>query len=375
MRRNCWLSSILLCASLTACGMVQEFPAEELVPITEPATEQTETAAASAAVTETGTEPQPVTVPETEPESEPETKPGTTGEETPEDDAPYLLQKGNCVQVITGEPLDLNARLSFGDDHDPHPTVTYEGEVDTQTPGRYPITAVLSDSEGHTRPYEFNVDVEDAPFWETIRAVITFERFLSQNEGKSCGIDISKWQGDVDFDKVKAAGAEFVLMRIGYGAAGGEMDEYFQQNLQNAKAAGLNVGVYFYSTADSPDAAAGQADWVADALDGETLDFPVAFDWENFEHFQDWNMSFDDLNALYDAFEERMNERGYDAMLYAEPETLGTAWRTDGRTIWLADRGVVSDYTGDYLLRQAWNTGRIDGIEGDVDLNVMNTNQ
>lgn len=369
MKRIYWILGIFLCAAMTACSTAQESAPEELVSITEPETEPT--AAVTQPVTQPVTEPEtePETKPETLPETEPETEP--TDEVTPDDDAPYLLSSQDTVQVITGELLDLNALVSFGDDHDPHPTITYEGDVDVMTPGQYPITAVLSDSEGHTRTYELRVCVADQHFRETIKAIASFDLFLAQHEGKSCGIDVSKWQGDVDFDKVREAGAEFVLMRIGYGAVGGEMDEYFSQNLRNAKAAGLKVGVYFYSTAGSADAAQGQADWIADVLNGETLDFPVAFDWENFGHFQDWGMSFETLGGIYDAFDARMRECGYETMLYAEPQMLQRVWGTERKNVWLADYGVISDYTGDYILRQVSNTGYIDGIEGDVDVNVM----
>ena len=359
---------ILLAFLLTGCGAATESVPTSTQPVTEPA--ETES------LTETSTVTEPVTTAATEPltETEPQTESETTTEpETPPADQPPQLLNwdprwGYWVTVGMGDHRDLDEIISYGDDHDPHPSMTWEGDFDPDEPGEYPITVTLTDSEGNSADYDLTVSVP----WETMTAGSDFDLFLSQNEGKPCGIDVSVWQGDVDYDAVKNAGAEFVLMRIGYGDSyGSELDEKFTQNLENARAAGLRVGVYYYSTADSPEGAAAQADWILNQLDGAALDFPVAYDWENFSCFQEWGMSFDTLNAVYDTFSERMAENGYDTMLYAEPNTLGKAWYLPGKTVWLADYGVNTGYEGDHYMRQCWNTGRIDGIDGDVDLNVL----
>ena len=92
------------------------------------------------------------------------------------------------------------------------------------------------------------------------------------------GIDVSKWQGDIDFAKVKDSGVEFVIIRAGYGD--GNKDTYFEQNYKNAKAAGLHIGAYWYSYADSTEAAKKEAQAFADILSGKQLDYPVYFDIE-----------------------------------------------------------------------------------------------
>ena len=372
MKRNLrYIGILFLAAILSGCGRASEgapaeTPTETLAIVTE--TQTSELSTASDALVET-TVPQTTTLPETT-EATTETTEAPT-ESEPTDRPPQLLHRSNqwgyVVTVELGDHRDLEEIVSFGDDHDPNPTMTWEGSFNPDEPGEYPITVTLSDSEGNVADYDVTVYVP----WEKMTANGSFDLLLSQNPGKSCGIDVSKWQGDIDFAKVKAAGADFVLMRIGYGDVGGEMDAYFTQNFEGSKAAGLQRGVYFYSSATSVDAARKQADWIADALNGEPLDLPVAYDWENFKHFQDFGMSFDTLNEIYAAFADRMAEHGYDTMLYAEPQTLGTAWTTADKTIWLAEYGVSPDYDGDYFLRQVGNTGRIDGIDGDVDLNVL----
>ena len=84
--------------------------------------------------------------------------------------------------------------------------------------------------------------------------------------GENCryGIDVSKWQGDIDFNAVRNAGCSFVLMRIGSGADSISKDQYYDNNIQNATIAGLDVGVYFYSTANNEYDARFQADWIAE---------------------------------------------------------------------------------------------------------------
>lgn len=362
----------MLAVMLTACGTQTESAPEEVIILTDP----TETSAETESTLSPETTPVVqtettaiTTVTETETETEPETEPETetsSAEERAEDEAPYLLLKDDRVTVEPGGSADLTQYLSFGDDHDPHPTVEWTGSYDPNEPGTYLVSVTLTDSAGNTRHYDLTVDVP----WETMKGNVTFDSVLSENPGCSCGIDVSKWQGDIDFDRVRSAGAEFVLMRVGYGDTGCESDAYFTQNFAGSKAAGLKRGVYFYSTAATPDAARKQADWIASQLGGEALDFPVAFDWENFKHFQDWGMSFDTLNAIYDAFSEQMRGCGYETMLYATPETLGKAWYS-GKTVWLADYGAATDYTGTYYMRQAWNIGLIDGISGDVDVNII----
>ena len=360
---------ILLALLLTGCGAVTESTPEATVPVTEPT--GTETLTETSILTESTTET--VTEPITETQTETQTEPATEPETSPADQPPQLLNWEPHLGVYwltvgMGDHRDLDEIISYGDDHDPHPTMTWEGDFDPDEPGEYPITVTLTDSAGNSADYDVTVSVP----WEKMTSHCSFDLFLSQNEGKSCGIDVSVWQGDVDYEAVKNAGAEFVLMRIGYGDSySSEVDEKFTQNLENARAAGLRVGVYYYSSADSPEGAAAQADWIAQQLDGAELDFPVAYDWENFSCYQAWGMSFDTLNAIYAAFAERMAKHGYDTMLYAEPNTLGRAWYLSGKTVWLADYGVNTDYEGDFYMRQCWNTGRIDGIDGDVDLNVL----
>ena len=116
----------------------------------------------------------------------------------------------------------------------------------------------------------------------------------------------------------------------------------------------------------------GSADWIIDTLGGANLDFPVAFDWEDFGNFQDYGMSFYELNRLYDAFADELSQAGYGCMLYGSKNYLENMWeKTDIRPVWLAHYTEKTDYKGPYILWQASSTGRISGIGGDVDMDIL----
>ena len=207
-----------------------------------------------------------------------------------EDTTPPLLLNGGYGTVIqTGKSFDLNKCVGFADNYDKKPRLTYTGTVDTSQPGKYPITATVTDSAGNQTSWDLTVTVADKlPTYTDDKPRLAFSDFADAYGGanKRLGIDVSKWQGTIDFEAVRDAGCEFVIMRMGHSRSGIEMDEYYCANMQAAKAAGLDVGVYFYTTANSEQAVRKEAQWIARNLDGAKLDFPVVFDWESFSNFR-----------------------------------------------------------------------------------------
>ena len=107
-------------------------------------------------------------------------------------------------------------------------------------------------------------------------------------------------------------------------------------------------------------------------LDGEELDFPIAYDWEDFANFESYEISLHDINDIYETFYDEITSYGYDAMLYSSKNFLQILWTNENNTpVWLAHYIDRTDYTGDYIMWQKGNTGRIAGISGDVDFNVL----
>lgn len=290
---------------------------------------------------------------------------------------PIILNNGEDAFIKTGEAFDLRDLIGYGDNYDTNISLTYDGEVDTAVPGKYFMSAHLIDSSGNQSTCRFNVVVGDTnPNSSSSREPVKFSSFKQKFAGQedvSFGVDVSSWQGEVDFKALKKAGCDFVFLRIGKGISGSiSEDDCFADNLKAAKAAGLKVGVYFYTTDNSVFQIRADADWVADTLGNEKLDFPVAYDWEDFTNFQKYDINLYELNLIYQSFAAELNQKGFDTMLYSSKFYLENVWEVGkGDKVWLAHYTDKTDYTGNYMMWQRCDTGLIDGIDGNADINVM----
>ncbi|MDE5582704.1 MAG: glycoside hydrolase family 25 [Ruminococcus sp.] len=297
--------------------------------------------------------------------------------------APVILNMGTSPYTQKGEPFNLSEIVGFADNYDPVPTLTYDGTVDTDTVGIYPITAKITDNSGNETSWDMTIvvlnEIPDKNFsGSSDDSTTDFKDFVKTYEGENrqFGIDVSTWQGDIDFKAVKKAGCDFVIIRIAYYYDMITIDDCYLANIKNARDAGLKVGVYFYTTDNTADGIKEHAKWIAETLDGQELDFPVAFDWEEFTNFQEYRMSIHDLNELFNLFSAEMASHGYSAMLYSSKNFLENFWINDyNRPVWLAHFIDKTNYTGDYFMWQASCTGRIDGIDGDVDMNILYTDR
>ena len=188
------------------------------------------------------------------------------------------------------------------------------------------------------------------------------------------GIDVSRWQEKIDFEKVKKSGCEFVIMRLGVNSDIDKdisVDTYYYENIKNAKKAGLKVGIYIYTTATSKERAIEHAKWTKNILKKEKLDFPVVFDWENWESFSKYKISTYDLTSVYMAFDEEMKKSGYNTMLYSSMNYLEKVWMfNDTYNVWLAHYTDKTSYQGKYIMWQMTSEGLIDGINGYVDIDI-----
>ena len=192
------------------------------------------------------------------------------------------------------------------------------------------------------------------------------------------GIDVSEYQGEIDWEQVKQAGIDFAFIRVGYRTYGDGIityDSAFQRNIEGAQEAGIKVGAYFYSQATNADEAVEEADAVIDALAEYDITYPVVYDWELVYHD---NARTDDVSveALADccvSFCERVKDSGYTPMIY---QNTGTAThkldlpRIKDYDFWLAEYGDQPSYYYDFKIWQYSNTGSIPGVEGEVDLNI-----
>ena len=186
------------------------------------------------------------------------------------------------------------------------------------------------------------------------------------------GIDVSFWQGDIDFEAVKDAGAEFVIIRMAYSDLETEidLDSKFNQNLKAAKDAGLLVGVYIYTSANTKEEAIKQAKFIKKNLNKVKLDFPIVYDFEDWGDFNTLKMNSHDLLERVNEYKSILKEDGYDMMIYGSKWYLENVWLPYDYDTWLAHYTDETDYQGDYILWQVTNDGLIDGIYGYVDLDI-----
>lgn len=193
------------------------------------------------------------------------------------------------------------------------------------------------------------------------------------------GIDVSDNQHDVDWETVAADGVQFAMIRLGYrGATEGDLylDGYYRANLDGAKAAGIDCGIYFFSQAISVEEAREEAEFVLANLGGATLEYPIAFDSEvipSLGETRTASLSTEEMTAIADAFCERVEAEGYDTLVYGNYGDL-TRYdfdNLDGRGIWWAEYGQpVPLTTAAIAMWQYANDGAIDGIDAAVDLNI-----
>ena len=192
------------------------------------------------------------------------------------------------------------------------------------------------------------------------------------------GIDVSEHQGEIDWEAVRAAGFDFAFIRIGYrGYTVGTIrpDDRARENLAGAKAAGLDVGVYFYAQAVSPEEASEEARWCLDFLNGESLDLPVVYDWEWVDaSARTGAMDKATLTECVLVFCEAIENGGYESMIYFNnhiSQDLLDLQALQDYPFWLAQYRDQMDYPYQVDLWQYTEEGTVPGIKGDVDIDLM----
>lgn len=185
------------------------------------------------------------------------------------------------------------------------------------------------------------------------------------------GIDVSYHQGIINWNKVKQAGIEFAIIRIGYGKYDFQKDKQFENNYKNAKSNGIKVGVYHYSYAVNVDEAKKEADLVIKWLDDRQLDLPVYFDIEDKSQA---SLSTNLRTEMAKSFCEKIENAGYWAGIYANKNWLETKLDMNylkDYTVWLAQWTNSATYKGSYAMWQYTSNGTVDGIGGRVDMNYQ----
>ena len=224
-----------------------------------------------------------------------------------------------------------------------------------------------------------------APFgYDTAQFTLDENGFVTYGddpEAYEVGVDVSEHQGEIDWQAVAEAGIDFAMIRIG-----GRLmqsgtifeDKYFRANLEGAKAAGLRVGVYFFSQALNAQEGLEEAKFVLGLLDGVELDYPVVCDWEYLggNTARTYGVEPAEITAGIDAFCARVEEAGYRGMLYFNAYCgyikMDLRELTD-YDFWYAQYSDVPSYRYHFQMWQYSSSGQVDGIDSDVDLNLCLT--
>ena len=184
-------------------------------------------------------------------------------------------------------------------------------------------------------------------------------------------IDVSTWQGSIDFNKVKSAGYDYVIIRAGYGKEKSQKDNMFETNYKNAKAAGLKVGAYWFSYAMSPSTATAEADACLSCIKGKKFELPVYYD---MEYQPAMNTSNSNYTKMAVNFCNKLKSNGFKSGVYSSASVYDyllnrTTLKNNGISIWNAEWYIKPSITCDVW--QYSEKGQVNGISTSVDMNYI----
>lgn len=227
---------------------------------------------------------------------------------------------------------------------------------------------------------EVDADAEDSGVRDALADADKTEMTdIKAFSGKSkFGIDVSKWNGDIDWDKAKNAGVEFAIVRAGYrGSVTGSLvqDVYFDANMKGTAASGIPVGIYFFTQATNEVEAVEEASAVLSWVREYEITYPIFIDTEGAGGSgRADGLDVETRTLVCEAFCRTIENAGYDAGIYASRNWYNNNLHVEELEdyyIWLAEYRSVPLYQGYYRMWQYSSKGQIDGIEGNVDMNIM----
>jgi len=191
---------------------------------------------------------------------------------------------------------------------------------------------------------------------------------------------VSSHQGNINWKKVKEAGIEFAILRLGYRGYGDSgkimLDTTFEDNYKKAKAEGIQIGVYFFSQAITVDEVKEEADFVMNNIKDKELDYPVVFDLERIkdDDARTDNLTADQITEMMLEFCKIMEQNGHKSCIYGNAKTFTTKLKLElfnDYQKWYADYQEKPLYPYEYSIWQYTETGKINGITGNVDIDIQ----
>ena len=298
------------------------------------------------------------------------------------------------VTYYKDNEVDLHQNFFSGDLCDPNPKREIVGDYDFKTVGDYSLVYRVTDQSNNVTNYNFTLHIVNSQSSRKASTNNTNEddntptrKFkddiqLYKNDNTKLGIDVSFFQGNIDWAKVKEAGCDFAIIRVGYQKGfdkGIEEDSYFDNNIQGARAQGIDLGFYFYSYAKTIEEARQQAKWTIEKIKNYGItktELPICFDWESYDKYEQLGISLYDMNHIVQVFNTEIENAGFEGALYSSTNYMNRVWLDEYvKNVWIASYVEKTNYMGKYYMWQYSNKGRIDGIDGNVDLNILYVNK
>lgn len=298
------------------------------------------------------------------------------------DTTPPIISLINYYIVTRGEKGNIEKELFCGDNYDPNPKCYLKGDYDLNKVGTYSVEFIGKDSSNNTSTHKMNIIVKEKnkssksqDSQENNVEYTNFNDVIKKYKTKKTeiGIDVSHWQGDIDFNKVKSSKVEFAYIRVGRGNGIGKdyiLDDKFKTNIRGFNKVGIPVGVYFYSSANSLNDARREAKWILKQIKKYDVSLEVVFDWENWDDFQKYNLSFYNLTEVANEFSKTIEKAGYKSMVYSSKNYLESMWYDINSDVFLAHYTDKTDYEGKYKVWQICNNGKVKGIKSSVDIDI-----
>ena len=234
--------------------------------------------------------------------------------------------------------------------------------------------------EGYLKvPYNYNAEKNNFNFEKYLKNNKGFYKYEDENYKSKLGIDVSSYQENIDWKKVKQEGIEFAILRLGYRGYGQTgkivLDSKFEKNYKEAKEQGIELGVYFFSQAINIQEVKDEANFVLNNLKNKELSYPVVFDLEKIKNdkARTDNLSSDEITDMTLEFCRLIKENGYEPSIYGNAKTFTTKMKLElfnNYNKWYADYQEIPLYPYEFNLWQYTETGKVNGITGKVDLNI-----
>ena len=300
------------------------------------------------------------------------------------DKTPPIIQSLSTYIIVknTKTKKEFERSLFCGDNYDDKPSCRIEGDYSLSEIGNYNLTFVGEDESKNIAKQSFTLKVvekeekkETKGKQSTTSLSSIIKKYKTTNN--KIGIDISHWQGKIDYKKVKKSGVEFVYIRVGRGDGIGKeavLDDKFEEYIKGFEKEKIPIGIYFYSDANSDKNAIKEAKWIIDKIKKHKIDLEIVYDWENWSNYQEYQMSFHKLSTTANTFINQIEKDGYKGMVYSSKYYLENIWGGLNHKIWLAHYTEQTDYKGKYKVWQICNNGEVPGIENLTDIDIINNN-